>query len=226
MHRDRHAELLTLDRVLLGEVEGGLGDTGRHGCDARAGAVEGHHRDLEAAVLLAEDVLGGNLCVVEGDGRGVRCPLPHLVFLLVDDDRFVTRNDEGRNATVAGLGVGLCVDRVPVGVLTVGDEALGAVDDVLVADLLGGRAHTGDVGAGTRLGQAERGVLELFGEHAQVLLLDFLGAGEDDRRAREAVGAERGSDAGAAPRSLFLNQAAVEVAEARAAVGLGNVGVH
>ena len=43
------------------------------------------------------------------------------------------RHDEGGDAAVAGVLVGLGVDREPVGVAAVGDEALRAVDDVLVA---------------------------------------------------------------------------------------------
>ena len=127
---------------------------------------------------------------------------------------------------MAGLLVGLRVDRVPVGVLAVGDEALGAVDDPLVALLGGGRLHPRDVGAGVGLGEAEAGELRRLGEHAQVLLLDLVAAAEGDRRRGEAVGGERGADAGAAPSELLLDQTARQVVEARAAVLLGRVGVH
>ena len=44
--------------------------------------------------------------------------------------------------------------------------------------------------------------------------------------AGEAVGHQRGADAGAAPAHLLLDQAAGEVVEAGAAVLLGDVGVH
>src|SRR5262249_3716388 len=108
----------------------------------------------------------------------------------------------------------------------VGDEALRAVDDVLVALLDGGGAHPGDVRAGVGLGQAEGGEPRSFGELAEVLALDLLGAAERDRRGREAVAAERGLDARAAPGELLLDEAAVEVAGAGAAVLLLDVGVH
>src|SRR6202030_3557931 len=49
-----------------------------------ARAIERHHRELEAVVLLADQVVGRDLDVVEGDRRGVGRPLAHLVFLLVD----------------------------------------------------------------------------------------------------------------------------------------------
>ena len=48
-------------------------------------------------------------------------------------------------------------------------------------------------------------------EHPEELLLDLLGAAERDRRGGQAVGAERGLDAGAAPGELLLDEAAVEV---------------
>src|SRR5690606_6374108 len=113
--------------VLDGSLEGGPGDSDGHRGDTGTGAVEGHHRQLEAAVFLADQVLGGNLDVVEGQGHGVRSPLPHLVFLLVDDDAVLPVYDESRDSLGTGFRVGLGVDRVPVGVFTVGDEALGAV---------------------------------------------------------------------------------------------------
>ena len=69
---------------------------------------------------------------------------------------------KGGDAAMAGVLVGLGVDRVPVGVAAVGDEALRAVDDVLVALPDRGRAHARDVRAGVRLGQAEGGELRLL----------------------------------------------------------------
>jgi hypothetical protein len=78
---------------------------------------------------------GVDLGVVERDGRGVRGPLTHLVLLLVHDHRVVLADEEGGDAAMAGIRIGLGVDREPVGVAAVGDEALRAVEDVLVAVL-------------------------------------------------------------------------------------------
>src|SRR4051794_29901557 len=88
------------------------------------------------------------------------------------------------------------------------------------------RAHRRHVGAGVRLGEAERRELRCLGEHPEVLGLHRLRPGEADGRARQAVGAERRLDARAAPRELLLDDAAVEVGRLRAAVGLRHVGVH
>src|SRR4051794_1079635 len=68
VHRDRHAELDALLRVLGRELERGAGDANGHGSDARTRAVQRHHRQLEAVVLLAEQVLGRDLGLVERDG--------------------------------------------------------------------------------------------------------------------------------------------------------------
>jgi hypothetical protein len=70
-------------------------------------------------------VLGGNLDLVEGDGRRVRCSLAELVLLLVDcHPRQIAVDDEGADPAMTGLRIGLRVDRVPGGVAAVGDEAL------------------------------------------------------------------------------------------------------
>ena len=112
MHRDRHAELNPFLRVAQSELEGGAGDPDGHRGDAGTGAVEGHHRQFEALVFFGEQVLGGDLDVVEGDRRGVRGPLTHLVLLLVDGDPGgVGVDDEGGHSAVTGVRVGLGVDR-------------------------------------------------------------------------------------------------------------------
>src|SRR5262249_1882058 len=125
-----------------------------------------------------------------------------------------------------GLLVGLRVDRVPVGVAAIGDEALRSVDDVLVTPANRGRAHACHIRAGVGLGQAERGEQRGLRQAAEIVPLDLLRAADDDRRRRQAVAAERGLDTRAAPGQLLLDQAAIEVAGAGAAVLLGYVRVH
>ena len=84
---DRNAELDALARVGDGELERRAGDPGRHRGDARARAIERLHRDPEAVVLLADQVVGRDLDVGEGDRRGVRGALAHLVLVAVDERR-------------------------------------------------------------------------------------------------------------------------------------------
>ena len=91
-----------------------------------------------------------------------------------------------------------------VGADAVGDEGLGAVDDVAAVDLVlgeGGR-HAGDVGAGARLGDPERADLLAGDPRHQPALLLLLGAEVEDRRHRDrGVGVEPGGDAAGAAAS-------------------------
>ena len=209
-----------------GELEGSSGNAGSQRGDTRAGAIERHHRQLEAVVLLAEEVADGYLGVVEGHRRRVGCPEAHLVLVLVDRHRVVLGDNEGGDAAVSGVLVGLGVDREPVGVAAVGDEALGAVDHVLVAAPNRGRAHARDVRAGVGLGQAEGGELGLFREHPQVLLFDPVRAAKQNRCGGELVGADRRRDRCAAPGQLLADQTGIEIGATHAPVLLGEVGVH
>src|SRR5204862_821793 len=136
------------------------------------------------------------------------------------------RDDEGADAAMAGLLVGLGVDRVPVGVAAVGDEALRAVEDPAVALADGVGVHARDVGSGVRLGEAEGGQSRLLAQAAEVLALELVGAAEHERRGGQAVAGDRRADARAPPPELLLDETAVEVARARSPVLLGDVGVH
>ena len=128
---------------------------------------------------------------------------------------------------MAGLLVGLGVDREPVGVAAVGDEALGAVDDVLVAACWTAVVRMPrDVGAGVGLGQAEGRQTRLIDEPPEVLPLELLAASEEQRAGREPVRAERRADPRAAPGELLLDQAAFEVGGARASVDVRDLRVH
>src|SRR6185436_12540491 len=105
-----------------------------------------------------------------------------------------------------------------VGVAAVGDEALGAVDDPLVALADGVGLHAGDVRPRVRLGEAERGQARLLGQAREVAVLELLRAAEDERSGGEAVAGDRRADARTPPAELLLDQRAVEVGRAGAAV--------
>ncbi len=226
MHGDRHAELDALLGVVDRELHRRPGHSDAHRRHAGPGAVERHHRDLEALVLLAHEVVERDLHLGEGDRRRVRGPLTHLVLVLVDDDAGVARDDEAGDAAVPCLLVGLGVDGVVVGVLAVGDEALGAVDHPLVALAGGGGLHPTHVRAGVRLGQAEGGEQRRLASRPRYSFFSSSEAASSDRRRGQAVARERGADPRAAPGDLFLDQRAVEVAESGTAVFGGEVAVH
>ena len=104
----------------------------------------------------------------------------------------------------------------------VGDVGLLAVDHPAAVDALGARGDRGDVGAGARLGDAERADLLAADRRHEVALLLLLGAELPDRRRGDVdVRADaRGRAAGADPRHLLAQHRLVQVVAALAAVGL------
>lgn len=110
--------------------------------------VEVAEDNVDTLVLLAEEVLGGNLDVVEGDigsagSRRVRS-LDRLGL-----DALAALDQQHAQALV-----GLDADDEVVAENTVGDPLLGAVDNVVLAvgGLGGGGAQAGDVGPGEGFG--------------------------------------------------------------------------
>ena len=77
---------------------------------------------------------------------------------------------------VAGLGVGHGKDNDGAGHSAVGDEALGAVEHIVVTLQNSGGLLAGSVGAGVGLGQAESADLLAAEQVGQILHLLLLGA--------------------------------------------------
>ena len=84
----------------------------------------------------------------------------------------------------------------------------------------------GHVRPGARLGEPEAAEDRRFDERPEPLLLLLVGAGDQDRAGAEAVGADRGADARAAPVELLADQHAVEAGQLRSAEPLRQVQVH
>src|SRR5690606_23030492 len=84
-------------------------------------------------------------------------------------------DDEGGDAPLAGLGVGLGIDHQGVGVGPVGDPHLGAVEHVAVAALFGAQPHADDVRA--RAGFAHGQGADLFARNQAGQVFLFLGFG-------------------------------------------------
>ena len=104
----------------------------------------------------------------------------------------VLLHDEGGDAVVALGLVGHGEDHEGVGHVAVGDEALGAVEDVVVALQHGQGLLAGGVGAGVGLGQAEGADLLAAQQVGQVLALLLLGAVlKDGGAAQGGVGRKR-----------------------------------
>ena len=118
-------------------------------------------------------------------------------------------NDEGGVAARAELAIDRGDHDMNVRDPTVGRPGLLPVDDPLVLALvvLGGGPVAGDVGAGVRLGGAERGDLDVvLGAEALRHPLDHLlrGAGAEDPGDRERRPEDRHPDPGVAPEELFI----------------------
>jgi hypothetical protein len=149
-----------------------------------------------------------------------------IEVLLDRDARRVHRNDERRQAAVALGRVGLGEDDRPRRVPRVGDERLGAVEDVLVAAPLGGGLDPRDVGPRVRLAQPERAQDRLLEQRDEPVALLLVRAREEDGPGPERVGRQRDGHPGAAPRELLADQDAVEGGEPEASVLLRDVDVH
>ena len=113
-----------------------------------------------------------------------------------------------------------------VGADAVGDEGLGAVDDVAAVDPLGEGGDAGDVGAGAGLGDPQRADLLAGDPRHEPALLLLLGAEVEDRRHRDrGVRVEPSGDAARAARraSSSTQIASCRWVAALAAVLLGEL---
>src|SRR5207248_677071 len=114
--------------------ERALRDAERLRRDARTRAVERGECDLEAVALLAEQVLGGNLAVLQHQFAGLRAANAHLVLDLAQlESGAVALDHEGADAACAPALLGDREDGVDMRDASVGDEVLHAVEEVRVA---------------------------------------------------------------------------------------------
>src|SRR4051812_9226583 len=170
---DRPAEGAALARVLDGRVQQ---------VEHRADRAERHqeplplevgHDQVEALVLLAEEVLLGHEHVLEGELARVGGAPAHLVELLRDAEALHALLDEQeREALVAALLRRLHGGHHEVGAHAVGDERLRPVHDVAAVHALREGLDAGHVGACIGLGDPERcDLLALDGRYEEALLL-------------------------------------------------------
>ena len=127
--------------------------------------AQGHSESLP---LDSQQHILGNPAVLERHLAGVAAPHTDLVFFM---GRLPAVNCVIHEKCAEGLGVVFvpCQDREKVGEVGVGDEALAAVENVVVAVLLGGRRDAGGSRAACGLcDRARRGIMA--GRRAWALL--------------------------------------------------------
>lgn len=166
--------------------------------DSNSLVVEVGHDDLETLVLLAEQVLNGDLDVLHGDpGRSGR---KHTLSVHSSGLKTLHASLEEQNGDTVHAGAGAAGsdgNGEVVGPDTVGDPLLDTVDNVVlsVGGELGGGGDVGDIGTGIGLGDTQTdslGTVEQAGEDS--LLEGLLGeldhGGETNAVASEQVPGE------------------------------------
>ena len=152
----------------------------------------------------------------------------HLLLVLAHGEAGeAALHDEGGDAAGALGLVGHGEDHEHVGHVAVGDEDLGAVEDIVVAVQLGLGLALGGVGTGVGFGQAEGADLVALGQHGQVLGLLGLGAvGDDGIAAQAVVGGHDVAGGGALLGQLLDADGTGQGVSARAAILLGDAHAH
>ena len=152
----------------------------------------------------------------------------HLLLVLAHGEAGeAALHDEGGDAAGALGLVGHGEDHEHVGHVAIGDEDLGAVEDIVVAVQLGLGLALGGVGTGVGFGQAESTHLVTLGQHGQIFLLLLLRAmGDDGIAAQAVVGGHDVAGGGALLGQLLDADGAGQGISARAAVLLGDAHAH
>ena len=181
---DALAELDALLGILDGFLNGALAQAQSLRSDTDTAAVQSLHGDLEALALLAQHTILGDHAILEDQVAGRAAANAHLLLVLALREALIGfLHDEsgdllhGAAALIGGLA-GDGDDDEGIRHVAVGDEALAAVEDVVLAGLIqdGGGLLTLGVGAGAGLGQAESADLAAGAQVRQILFLLLLGA--------------------------------------------------
>src|SRR5215471_16588419 len=112
-------------------------------------------------LLATEQVLRGNVAILEHQLRGFARPQAHLLFDLAAHESGRSFLDHER--TMPGSperGIHGCKNHHPVGLPAVGDEALASMEHPLGAVLATGRSDARDVAAGAGLGEPVCAVMQ------------------------------------------------------------------
>src|SRR5438105_6399197 len=219
-----------------GRVEGALGDPRRLGADPDPAAVEAGHRQPEAAALGSDPVGGGDPHRLEDELGGRGPPQPELAQRAGGAHPGPRRLDEEGADPPRARAPGAGHDQVEIGLATVGDTHLGAVEDVVVAVAHRPGGERGGVAAAPRLAEGEGAEPLAGGEPGEVAPLLVLVAEEReglagdadvdviDHRAARALAGHRPDRLGEGhvPRLLAAERGRGEQAGEPATAGLGD----
>ncbi len=213
------AECLALHGVVDRPVDHRLGHRG--GADGLGQALLrqlGHHQG-ETLALAAEHGAGRDPQVLEEQfGRVLGLHAELVEILAPHETGQAGIHQEQGDALGAMRGVGLGRQHHHVAQLAVGDEHLLAVDDVVAAVAGGAGADVLQVGAGVRLGHAERAD-GLAGDHfRQPVLLLLFGAERLDVGGDEVAMDQEAGTGEAAARQFLEHHHVEQVVQAEAAV--------
>src|ERR1700694_1874691 len=181
-------------------VDRGLPDPQRLAGNADPAGIEGPHRDGEALAFGREPVRRRPHHVLQHELAGRGSVQAHLLEHLTDPDaRRIRRDQERTHPGGPLLGAGAGKDYVQAGVSDVGDEDLGAVEDVPVAVAAGARLQRRGVRSSCRLRERERSEQLARRKAGQPSPFLFVSAEQQNRLAADAcvdVDDHRGRGAG------------------------------
>ena len=232
---DAATELDTLMGVLDDLFHGAFAQAQGLRGNTDAAAVQGSHGDIEALALLAQQTVCGDAAVLHDQLTGGRTADAHLLFVLADREAGVGALHDESGDLLAGLfGIPLIGDDAGngdddkyIGKAGVGDEDLGAVEHPVIAIQHGNGLLALRVGAGTRLGEAERADPFAAAQLGQVIFLLLLGAVFiDGSTAQGGVGGKDNAGGAADLGKLFDRHDIGEDVAAGAAVLFGEIDSH
>lgn len=184
-------EGLALVRVLHGILVADTGKADALDDDANTLMVEVGHDDLEALVLLAKQVLHGDLDVLEGNIGGAAAPDTLAVHAAGADTARLPFDEEEGESVHAALASADGSSEV-VGPAAVGDPLLLTIDNIVLAILrqLSLAGKVGNITASIRLSNGQTDTLITVDNARQDPVDERLLAELDKRRATNAVATE------------------------------------
>ena len=175
---DRSAELSTLLNVYLSLVDRTLRKTYGLCSDTDTAAVQSHHGDLEALILLTKESVLRNTDFVIGNDTVLSCADTHTLDVVADGDarHLLQVNDEcGKALGDRYASVSDSENNAGISKTGVGREDLGSVDDIAVVLFNSDGLSALNVGTCVGLGQAEAADLGAVNQRTKILLLLVLG---------------------------------------------------